>query len=114
VVANCSFCAKSDDQVATLVAGPAVYICNECISLCVMLIEQKKEKHPPLLPWQVATSLDELLPTLPTVAAASRQAEAHLHEWVGRCRSLGATWASIGDALGVTRQSAWERFAADE
>jgi hypothetical protein len=31
---RCSFCEKAQDEVAKLIAGPAVYICNECISLC--------------------------------------------------------------------------------
>jgi ClpX C4-type zinc finger len=119
VIAACSFCARSDEEVATLVAGPGAYICDECVSLCQLLVEGKKgkgkgSKVPRLAAWERATSLDELLPTLPTVAATARQADDTLHHWVGRCRALGATWATIGDALGVTRQSAWERFAADE
>ena len=31
----CSFCGKSSQQVTALVAGPHVYICDECISLCI-------------------------------------------------------------------------------
>ena len=31
---NCSFCGKSDTEVAKLIAGPSTFICNECISLC--------------------------------------------------------------------------------
>lgn len=34
-VLNCSFCGKSQDEVKQLIAGPAVYICNECIFLCI-------------------------------------------------------------------------------
>ena len=30
----CSFCGKSQEDVAKLIAGPAVYICDECIELC--------------------------------------------------------------------------------
>lgn len=30
----CSFCGKSEDQVAYVVAGPNVFICNECVELC--------------------------------------------------------------------------------
>jgi hypothetical protein len=33
---------------------------------------------------------------------------------VHRARALGATWARIGEALGMTRQSAWERFSGEE
>ncbi len=35
---RCSFCGKTEDQVSTLVSGPGVYICNECVRLCVKLI----------------------------------------------------------------------------
>jgi hypothetical protein len=31
---RCSFCGKTQDQVRTLVAGPKVYICDECVDLC--------------------------------------------------------------------------------
>lgn len=30
----CSFCGKKDDEVGYLVAGPQVFICNECVELC--------------------------------------------------------------------------------
>ena len=35
---RCSFCGKTQDQVRRLVAGPNVYICNECILLCQEII----------------------------------------------------------------------------
>ncbi len=35
----CSFCHKSQDQVAKLIAGPNVYICNECVELCCDIID---------------------------------------------------------------------------
>jgi hypothetical protein len=37
----CSFCGKSQDEVAKLIAGPTVFICNECIELCTLVIEGK-------------------------------------------------------------------------
>jgi ATP-dependent Clp protease ATP-binding subunit ClpX len=39
---QCSFCAKSQDQVKKLIAGPgAVYICDECVELCREIIEEE-------------------------------------------------------------------------
>jgi len=38
---HCSFCGKSQREVKFLVAGPAVYICDECIGLCVEIITDK-------------------------------------------------------------------------
>ena len=37
---KCSFCGKNEDQVKRLVAGPGVYICNECVELCFDIIEE--------------------------------------------------------------------------
>ena len=39
---KCSFCGKSQKQVIKLIAGPGVYICDECIELCVEIVEEEK------------------------------------------------------------------------
>mgnify|MGYP000940878920 CR=1 FL=1 len=41
---KCSFCGKSQEQVKRLVAGPGVYICDECIELCSEIIEEEFEE----------------------------------------------------------------------
>jgi ATP-dependent Clp protease ATP-binding subunit ClpX len=41
----CSFCGKSQDEVKKLIAGPAVYICDECIGLCNEIIAEEYEKE---------------------------------------------------------------------
>jgi ATP-dependent Clp protease ATP-binding subunit ClpX len=38
---KCSFCGKSQEQVRKLVAGPGVYICDECIELCMEIVEEE-------------------------------------------------------------------------
>ena len=46
----CSFCGKSQAEVRKLIAGPAVYICDECIDLCKDIIAEeyeKEERHKP-------------------------------------------------------------------
>lgn len=40
----CSFCGKNQKEVQKLIAGPAVYICDECIQLCSEIIEEEKGK----------------------------------------------------------------------
>jgi len=40
----CSFCGKNQKEVTKLIAGPAVYICDECIQLCSEIIEEENEK----------------------------------------------------------------------
>ncbi|MBG0763969.1 MAG: ATP-dependent Clp protease ATP-binding subunit ClpX [Tissierellales bacterium] len=40
---RCSFCGKSQDQVRRLIAGPNVYICNECVDLCKEIIDEETD-----------------------------------------------------------------------
>ena len=41
---KCSFCGKNQDQVKRLIAGPGVYICDECIELCSDIIADEFEE----------------------------------------------------------------------
>ncbi|MFH5810917.1 ATP-dependent Clp protease ATP-binding subunit ClpX [Companilactobacillus sp. FL22-1] len=45
---SCSFCGKTQDQVKKIVAGPGVYICNECIDLCKEIIDEELNEAAPL------------------------------------------------------------------
>jgi hypothetical protein len=54
---------------------------------------------------------DELLQRIPLIAASAANIEAGLRDRVHELRDRGMSWARIGAALGMTRQSAWERFA---
>ena len=62
---NCSFCGKAQDEVKKLIAGPSVYICNECVDLCNDIIEEeiKSDEEAPydhlLSPLEIFTQLDE-------------------------------------------------------
>jgi len=38
---KCSFCGKSDRQVQKLISGPGVYICDECVDLCVDILDEE-------------------------------------------------------------------------
>ncbi len=42
---RCSFCGKSQNEVKKLIAGPGVYICDECIDLCTDIIEEEKGRE---------------------------------------------------------------------
>jgi hypothetical protein len=114
VAVACSFCLKPSGEVLKLVAGPGVYICNECVDLSGQIIG-----NPPSVPagfssWEETLDLDGVLTSLPRMAAAGAQVERNLSRFVQRARALGATWAMIGTAMGMTRQSAWERFSGEE
>jgi ClpX C4-type zinc finger len=114
-LARCSFCGKPDTKVDKLVAGPGVHICNECVALSVSIIGGSlgtpAGSRAPI--WESLTD-EEMLSHIPRVAAHIDQAEADLRSWVQELRERGVTWTRIGEALGVTRQSAWERFSGEE
>lgn len=51
---------------------------------------------------------------VPAIARASDQTDALLTAWVAGLRRRRVPWSEIGEALGVTRQAAWERFHGTE
>jgi len=60
----CSFCGKNQKEVKKLIAGPAVYICDECIQLCGEIVEEESQKGPgefehALIPKEIKSMLDE-------------------------------------------------------
>jgi ATP-dependent Clp protease ATP-binding subunit ClpX len=60
----CSFCGKNQKEVKKLIAGPAVYICDECIQLCSEIIEEETEKEAGemanlMAPKEIKLKLDE-------------------------------------------------------
>ena len=115
---NCSFCAKPSSAVAKVIAGPGVYICNECVQLCSdILVQEQRASSPPgtqLPAREEAMTDEEILSLLPRIASVSAQTDASLQRLVTVLRGRGVTWARIGAALQITRQSAWERFSGEE
>ena len=48
---RCSFCGKHQEQVSRIIAGPGAYICNECVHLCMSILDEDEEQnygHPEL------------------------------------------------------------------
>ncbi len=43
---HCSFCGKSQEEVRKLIAGPSVYVCDECVELCNDIIREEERNHP--------------------------------------------------------------------
>lgn len=109
---NCSFCGKPSADVAKLIAGPGVFICNECVGLCTDILDQEQavQSTAPRLPmWETMTE-DEVLDHLPRIRAVQAQIDDNMRDWVRHLRSRDVSWERIGAALAMTRQSAWERF----
>ena len=112
---HCSFCTKEEEQVAQMVAGPGVYICNECVSLCNDIFAAgSPDDDSAEIPYWQAMSDEQILGRLPRIASVATQVEDNLRVWVQRLRDRGVSRARIGEALGMARQSAWERFSADD
>ena len=111
---RCTFCQTAAPEVDKLIAGPGIYICNQCVQKCVEILDQKttvRDEGAAQLPsWQSMTDA-ELLGKLPRIAAVAMQVEGSLQGWVGEARRRGSSWADIGESLGMSRQSAWERFS---
>lgn len=113
----CSYCLRSREEAGFLVASPLAAICRGCAHNALQLLANAQEANageavtPPAAVWDTLND-EDLLQRLPDVAKAGEQVESHLSTWVGAVRNRGISWARIGEALGMTRQSAWERFNA--
>ena len=104
----CSFCRKHADAVEKLIGGPGVYICDACVGLCNRILDGKPA--PPFPGWAALTDA-ALLATLAPSSAAVDATRETLQQHVEALRERGVSWSTIGDALGISRQAAWERFA---
>jgi hypothetical protein len=111
---RCSFCLRQAPEVGKMIAGPGIYICDQCVGACVDILEQAPPSpavaEPQLPSWHSMTD-EEVLDRLPRIAAVASQVEGALQRWVAEARRRGASWAGIGAALDMSRQSAWERFS---
>jgi hypothetical protein len=105
----CSFCFKSQHQVRKLISGPGgIFICNECIALCNEIIADHRPSSNSASVEELPTErlLERLGPIEETLQGKGNQ----LQQVVDVLRSRRVSWAVIGAALGVSRQSVWERF----
>jgi ATP-dependent Clp protease ATP-binding subunit ClpX len=101
-----------------VIAGPGVYICNQCVDLCHDILGEERRKpaasKTQLAAWDESMTDEQILDLLPRIAAVGTQTEASLQRLVSILRERRITWARIGAALQITRQSAWERFSGEE
>jgi hypothetical protein len=105
----CSFCFKSQHEVKKLISGPAsIFICDECVGLCNEIIADRPLNSKSPSPEELPTErlLERLGPIEETVQGKGNQ----LQTVVDLLRSRKVSWAQIGAGLGISRQSAWERF----
>jgi ClpX C4-type zinc finger len=96
-----------------LVSGPGAYICDACIAAFAEIVYGIKPQGVVRMQEVQQPTDEELLALLPKVSSAIAQPERQLALLVHMARARGITWARIGAALGMTRQSAWERFSGE-
>jgi ATP-dependent Clp protease ATP-binding subunit ClpX len=105
----CSFCFKSQHEVEKLICGPAaVFICDECVGICDEIVAGRipNPGGPKAEELPTERLLERLRPIEDTIQGKGSQLQ-----WVvDLLRSRQVSWAQIGAALGISRQSAWERF----
>lgn len=128
-VMSCSFCGKSQHSVSKLIAGPAVFICNECVALCVEILDEEmnigevidraaRSRAASSEPAQIndpdGLSDDDLLAEVVRIHRSHDKVDRTVSEVVQKLRTRGVSWSRIGEALGMTKQSAWERFSGED
>jgi hypothetical protein len=104
---RCSFCGKSEKQVAKLLGGAHGHICDVCVGACNRILETTPAGF---AGWESLTD-ERLLESLKPSAATVDACRAVLQTQVELLRARGLSWAAIGGALGISRQAAWERFS---
>ena len=111
---RCTFCGQAQTEVKTLIAGPGVFICDECVQLCQAVVDERaaapaaREVLDMLLPDNAPT--EKLLKTLAGYNGAFERIDDGMQDIVDILRDRGVSWATVGQTLAVSRQAAWKRF----
>ena len=109
---HCSFCLKSQHEVAKLIAGPGnLFICDECVALCDEYVAGRTPKVDRERFKVETIATETLLARLKPIELTLQGMGNQLQTVVEELRGREVSWARIGEALGVSRQSAWERFS---
>lgn len=103
----CSFCGKTETEVSRMLGGPASYICDECVGACNRILEATPVDFKG---WDQMTET-QLLGGLKVADATVDATRTVLQNHVDELRRRNVSWQKIGDALGISRQAAWERLS---
>jgi hypothetical protein len=111
----CSFCGKSQHEVRKLVAGPNVYICDECVDLCEPLMKSPNLSSDDTIAkyWasRDAMPTELLLVRLRFQNALLERNRADLEDTLNALRRREVNWAAMGEALGISPQALQELFS---
>jgi ATP-dependent Clp protease ATP-binding subunit ClpX len=113
-IASCSFCGKPNTEVKALVAGPGVFICNECVDLSASIVAANanvsSEERESMRDRALDPSKQDILNLLPALASSSARTEGDLVRLVARLRKMETKWEEIAGALGTGTDEARVRF----
>jgi len=104
---KCSFCGKDASQIARLIGGPGVHICDGCVGICNKILEATPADF---AGWDTMTD-EQLLTALKAADATVEATRSVLQAQIDELRKRAISWQAIGAALGISRQAAWERFS---
>jgi hypothetical protein len=110
LMAICSFCKKNNTQVKRLIAGPGIYICDECVTLCNELVGELPGTEAERTAQFQNRSVEDRLALLPAMAATAAEVEADLRRSVRQLRDLGEAWDRIASALQTDNEEVRQRF----
>jgi hypothetical protein len=104
-------CDKPDTTVQRFVAGPGVYISNECIELSTTIVADvaltTPEESSRRRSQYFDRSAEDILATPPAlVSSADRVESESTTGWISRLRERGTDWRTIADAVGMTVDAA--------
>lgn len=112
---SCSFCGVQGTADTLFAGGLGAMMCSDCVSAFHDKFSSQEGRQSislrsmPQLPWDEMSDT-EILANLPMISATATQVGSFLADWVQLARERGLSWTEIGQALGVSRQAAWERF----
>jgi ClpX C4-type zinc finger len=104
---SCSFCGRKASEVAKLLGGPSVHICDTCVQVCNKILEATPATFSG---WDAMTD-EQLLNSLGPAVATVEATRTVLQTQIDTLRKRGVSWNAIGGVLGMSRQAAWERFS---
>ncbi|QPH53795.1 ClpX C4-type zinc finger protein [Pontivivens ytuae] len=119
---HCAFCGLDNTSVGKMIAGPGVAICDRCVDACNAIIARNPGSDAPSERGDEAESApfgawsrlpdDVLLSTVRRTDRMIHSIRSILRDQVAVLRDRGVSWSDIGRELGISRQSAHERFAS--
>ena len=123
---HCSFCGRDSSMVGKMIAGPGVTICNFCVASCNDILadrlvidggsgqtadDGRVRAEGAFGHWERLES-NELLAAVRRTDDTLNGVRAAQRAQVGVLRERRVSWSVIGQALGTSRQAAWERFGS--